>query len=200
MNRAVFKIKNMRRVEIIADFLIKFNLLAVPMYLILYADVTFYPLQLFLTDIVYWTVSSMGYPVSRNGIAITLLPPASPFEQTSIETIVMSFDCTAWKTMYAFAALVVASPVVGNKKKLKFILFGGALLFAINIIRLVTTVAAAYSFGFQYLEVMHTFLWREGLIFALLALWFLWLRKQKNNISQSQTILRTLYSLIRKKR
>ena len=72
-------------------------------------------------------------------------------------------------------------------------LIGSATLFAINIVRLVTTVLAAYSLGFGALDVMHTVLWREGLIIAVLALWFFWLRNQKHNISKSQTILRALY-------
>jgi len=67
-------------------------------------------------------------------------------------------------------------------------------------VRLITTLIAAYTLGFEYLEIMHTLLWREGLILALIALWLIWLRKQKNNISQSQTIFRALYSLSRSKK
>jgi|GEM_PF-1536820 len=195
------KIKNMRKFEMLADFLIKFNLLAIPMYVALFVGINFYPLQMFLTDVVYGTFKSEGYWISRSGITLMLFaPPASsdlsnPPGPPLVETIVMGFDCTAWKTMYAFAALVIATPVAGMRKKLKFILLGSVGLFLINIVRLVTTIKTAYTMGFQYLDITHTFLWREGLIVALLAIWFFWLRNQKNNISQGQTILRRVYPL-----
>ena len=194
------KIKDTRKFELIADFLIKFNLLAIPMYAIMFADITFYPLQLFLTEIVYKVIESAGYWIAKSGITIILFAPVEPPGPPLAQQITMGFDCTAWKTIYTFAALVIATPVAGMWKKLRFIIIGSVALFAINVVRLITTLIAAYTLGFEYLEIMHTLLWREGLILALIALWLIWLRKQKNNISQSQTIFRALYSLSRSKK
>lgn len=199
-SKSQLKIKNIRRFEILGDFLIKFNLLAIPMYAVMFAGITFYPLQLFLTDVVYSIVKAGGYWIARSDIMIMLFAPVDPPGPPLVETVVMGFDCTAWKTMYALMALVIAAPVAGRQRKVKFILVGIAAIFVLNIIRLVTTITTAYAAGFQYLEIMHTLLWREGLIIALLAIWFVWLKNQKNNISQSQTILRTLYSLTRKEK
>ena len=188
-----FEIKNIRKYELLADFLLKLNLLAIPMYLAMFSGISYYPVQKFLTDVVYGTFESGGYWIERNGLMIMLFEPTEPPGPPVVQTIMMGFDCTAWKTMYAFAALVIASPVPDRRKRIKFMLIGSATLFAINIVRLVTTVLAAYSLGFGALDVMHTVLWREGLIIAVLALWFFWLRNQKHNISKSQTILRALY-------
>lgn len=192
-----FEIKNLKKYELVIDFLIKLNLLAIPMYLALYAGISYYPAQKFLTDIIYGTFKSNGYWIDRNDLTIMLFAPAEPPGPPLVQTIWMGFDCTAWKTMYAFAALVIASPVPDRRKKFKFILIGGVALFALNIVRLITTISAAYSLGFEALEIIHTVLWREGLIIALLALWFVWLSNQKNNISKSQTILRALYCKIK---
>jgi exosortase/archaeosortase family protein len=183
-----------KKAEMVLDFLIKFNILAIPMYIILFSGFSHYPTQRLLTDIVYTSLKGMGYWVERSGITILLFQPSDPPGPPHVESVVMGFDCTAWKTMYAFACLVIASPVAGRWKKIRFILVGGALLFAINIVRITSTIMVAYGAGFQYLDVVHTVLWREGLILALLALWFLWLRNQKNNISKSQTILRVVYA------
>jgi exosortase/archaeosortase family protein len=185
-----------KRVELILDFLIKFNLLAIPMYIALFAGINHYPSQMFLTDIVHGVFKSAGYWIERSGIIIVLFAPTDPPGPPLAEIVTMGFDCTAWKTMYAFAALVVASPVSGRRKKMRFILIGGVALFALNIVRLITTLWVGYAFGFGSLDIVHTVLWREGLIIALLALWFLWLRNQKNNISKSQTIFRALYNKI----
>jgi hypothetical protein len=40
----------------------------------------------------------------------------------------------------------------------------------------------ALKFGWQYLDVVHNFLWREGLILAVVLIWYIWLRKEKYNI------------------
>lgn len=191
--RPRFEIKDTQKLELVADFLIKFNLLAIPMYLILIHGFQFYPMQSVLTDVVYTTFKSSGYWIERSDLKLMLFAPAEPPGPPRVETLVMGFDCTAWKTMYAFAALVIASPVAGKRKKLNFIILGSLLLFGLNIVRLITTVFAAYTIGFESLNFMHTILWREGLIIALIALWFMWLKNQKNNISKSQTILRALY-------
>lgn len=189
-----FEIKDTRKLELVADFLIKFNLLAIPMYLILFYGIEFRPAQNILTDVVYTTFKSSGYWIERSDLKLMLIAPAEPPGPPRVETLVMGFDCTAWKTMYAFAALVIASPVAGKRNKLNFIIFGSILLFGLNILRLITTVLAAYTLGFESLNFMHTVFWREGLIMALIVLWFVWLKNQKNNISKSQTILRALYS------
>lgn len=178
--------RGVEKIEMLADFLIKFNLLAIPMYIVLFLGIELYPLQIALTDLVHGIITALGYEAVKNGIMLTFVNP--PFAAT----IVMGIDCTAWKSMYALAALMLASPVVNDKKKLKYILLGVLFVFVLNIVRLVTTVLIGYQFGMGYLDIVHTLLWREGMIFAVIAIWLLWIKKQKVIFRKKQTILRKL--------
>lgn len=188
MPRKKFKLrkKSVERIELLADFLIKFNLLAIPMYVLLFSGAEFYPMQLLLTDLVHWIITALGYEAVKNGIMLTLV--STPM----IVTVMMGVDCTAWKSMYALAALMVASPVANDKKKVKYILLGVSFLFVLNIVRLATTVLVGYRLGMWYLDIMHTVLWREGMILAVVAFWLLWIKEQKVIFRKKQTILRKM--------
>jgi exosortase/archaeosortase family protein len=97
----------------------------------------------------------------------------------SIVNAEMTFDCTGWKSMYALFALVIATPGAALNKKLKFLLVGLPTIFAVNLLRIATTIAFVVSFGIAYLDVVHSILWQEGLIIAVVAVWYLWLRGLK---------------------
>lgn len=178
--------RNIEKIEMMADFLIKFNLLAIPMYVILLTGIEFYPLQIALTELVHGIITALGYEAVKNGIVLTFV------NQPFIATVVMGVDCIAWKSMYALAALMLASPVANDRKKLRYIVLGILFVFVLNIARLVTTVLIGYQFGMGYLDIVHTVLWREGMIFAVIAIWLLWIKKQKVIFRKKQTILRKL--------
>lgn len=162
-------------------FLLKFNLLALPLYALMYSNFSLPQLQFFLTDVLYSLLKALGYEIAKDGFMLGLL------SGSTIATIKIDMDCTGWKSMYALAALIIATPAiatpatgssaVGGYKKLKFLALGLASLFLINIARLLTTIAFVYHFGLQHLDLVHTMLWREGLILAVAAIWYLWLRK-----------------------
>lgn len=181
----------MERIELIVDFLIKFNLLALPMYIVMLSGTKFYPLQLMLTNVVHAIVTSLGYEVVKDGITLTLV------SMPAVVNVIIGMDCTAWKSMYALVALMIASPVPNDRNKLKHILLGVAAVFVINIVRLVTTVLAGYRFGMRYLDIVHTLLWQEGMIFAVVLIWMLWLKREKEKqkvlFRKEQTILRRLF-------
>lgn len=154
-------------------FFIKFNLLVIPLYVLLYVDFSLPQLQIFLTNVLAATLNAMKYNVTAQGYFLNLLVNGK------MMTIDISMDCTGWKSMCALAALVIATPSKLNKKG-KFLLISLPFLFFLNFIRILTTIIASLNLGFQYMEVIHTFLWREGLIFAVVAIWYLWLRKIYN--------------------
>ena len=172
------------------EFLIKFNLLAIPMYLILFYGANFYPLQTFTTNISYTVFRTLGYSVETDWVTLSFT------EDGFMANIVIDMDCTAWKSMYALAALMLASPVKNDRKKLKHVGLGIVVLFMLNITRIVSTVVFANTFGLQYMEIVHTVLWREGMIFAVVLIWYAWLKqqskKQKIILNKNQTILRKL--------
>jgi len=185
-----FAVKHRGKIEMLLEFLIKLNVIAIPMYLILFSGANFYPLQTLTTDISYTVFRTLGYSVQKDWVTLA-------FDSENIAAdIMIDMDCTAWKSMYALAALILASPVKNDRKKLKHIGLGVAALFMLNITRIVSTVVFANTFGLQYMEIVHTVLWREGMIFAVVLIWYAWLKqqtkKQKIILNKNQTILRKL--------
>lgn len=170
---------NLQKLKLIFWFLIKFNLLGIPMYLIMLLNLSFTPLQLFLTDVTYKTLNFLGYQGELvdhplcNVKAIRL----------STGSICITWDSTGWKSLYVLAALAIATPIVSYRKKIKFLSIGLPLIFLINFLRVITTIVISLKFGFQYFELLHTILWREGLILAVIAIWVIWLLKEKHNIT-----------------
>ena len=168
------------KLKIVAWFLIKFNLLAIPLYLILYFGIYYSPLQSFLTAISRPAIELFGYKTTLveqdfcNVHAIS----GPEFEKP----ICISWDSTGWKSMYTLAALAIATPFIAWGKKLKFLCIGIPAVFALNYLRIVSTIIIALKCGFQYFNVVHTVLWREGLILVIVAIWYIWLRKVKYNI------------------
>ena len=165
-----FVAKNRRKLLMLVEFIVKFNLLAIPMYAIILSGMQLQPLQDATTSAVYAIFRFLGYAAERSGTTIAFGAPL-------YTNIVIDTDCAAWKSMYAFAALIVATPfALGWEKRLKLILLGVAALFVLNVVRIVSTVAVAVSFGIGWLDVVHTVLWREGMILAVVLFWFLAVR------------------------
>lgn len=164
---SVVKTVDKNRLKKIALFLVKFNLLATPMYLMLYFNISFYPLQRFLTLILEKTLNVIGYITVSDGNIMLIEGFPVPVD--------ISWDCTGWKSMWALAALVLATPQQLRCRKVKFLLVFLPVLFLLNFARILTTILLSFEFGFQYLDIIHTFLWREGLIIAVIASWYLWL-------------------------
>ena len=149
-------------------FLIKFNILLIPFYAIIYFDVSFYPLQIAFTDFMASILKSMGYQVSTSEFFLFLGESQYPID--------MSRDCLGWKSMYSLFALVFATHGL-IKDKLKFLVVWIPVLFIVNIFRVLITMLVGLNYGFQYLEFIHTFLWQGVMIIALLLVWYVWLRK-----------------------
>jgi len=168
------------RLKTVAWFLIKFNLLAIPMYLILHFGIYYSPLQSFLTSILRPAIELFGYETTlvEQDFCNVQAISGPKFEKP----ICISWDSTGWKSMYALAALAIATPFVRWKKKLKFLSIGIPAVFLLNYIRIVSTILIAIKFGFQYFDIVHTLLWREGLILIIVAIWYVWLRRIKYNI------------------
>ncbi|MCX6820571.1 MAG: archaeosortase/exosortase family protein, partial [Candidatus Aenigmarchaeota archaeon] len=139
-----------RKLLMLVRFVVIFNLLAIPMYAILASGTQLPALQEATTDVVFAIFRALGYTAERSGFTIVFTAPLQA-------GIVIDTDCTGWKSMYAFAALVIATPfAIGWKRRSMIVALGVAALFALNIVRIVSTVAAAAAFGIGTLEVVHT--------------------------------------------
>ena len=158
-------------------FLIKLNILVIPLYLLMAINFSIPQFQIVLAKLIGGSLNSLGHSAVAEGYYIGV---SSGY---SLATFEINMDCTGWKSMYALAALTVATPSK-QKKKLKFLVIVLPLIFVINYFRILTTIVLAFQYGFQYLDIVHTFLWREGLIFAVLAIWYIWLKKINYNIRE----------------
>jgi len=164
-----------KQLKTVAWFLIKFNLLAIPMYLILYFNVSMQPLQLFFAQALANGLNSLGYKTYFIESPISTIPLIS-ISGTNAQPIYVSTDSTGWKSLYALTALVLATPNKKTKKRVKFLAIALPSIFIINYLRMLTTILICLRFGFKYFDFVHGFLWSWGLISAILVLWFMWLK------------------------
>lgn len=171
--RRMFRKKNLKTV---LSFLIVFNLLSIPIYLVIITDYSFQPLQGMVASITTALLEVQGYSIVQNGQFMVVAAG------NGIYRVEVSWDSTGWKSVYALFALVMATPVSTLWKKLRFLAIGLPAIFALNIARIVTTMLIAITLGFQYFDIVHTVLWREGLIIAVVLVWYIWLKKEKYNI------------------
>ncbi|MHA1743340.1 MAG: archaeosortase/exosortase family protein [Candidatus Heimdallarchaeota archaeon] len=176
------KKKLRKKLWTVALFLLKFNLLAIPMYLVLWWNLSYPALQNFLTVLTYKTLVFLGYDASLVKTQTSIVPLISFSEE--LPKIGISWDSTGWKSLYALTALTIATPFTTLKKKGKFLAVALPFLFLLNFFRILTTILIAVNYGFQYFDVVHTLLWREGLIFAVVAIWGLWLREIKYKVKK----------------
>jgi len=154
----------------VAKFLLVFNLLAIPMYIILESDATFPLLQEFLARITASALQMQKISAAANGSFITIVDA-----DNTLHNIQISFDSTGWKSLYALAALVIATPLPDLKRKLHFLAVSLPAVFFLNFLRIWSTLWYSSVYGWQNFDVIHTLLWREGLIAVVLLFWFFWL-------------------------
>ena len=170
--------KLFHRLKDLLVFLVVFNLLAIPLYIALYTNFSFRPLQELNARLLYGTLNLFGYhPTLQDGMVTVA-------SNGGYQNIEISWDSTGWKSMYALTALIIATPVSRFSRKIKFIIGGVIVIFVLNYLRISTTILASIIFSFNVFDVIHTVLWREGLILSVVALWFIWLRREKYKIGK----------------
>lgn len=165
-----------KRLVSVLIFLVTLNLLAIPLYIALYADFSFEPLQELNAKMVSGTLKLFGYNVYVDGHTVNLVSGDTP------EKIGISWDSTGWKSMYAIASLIIATPISRISRRIKSATIGIAIIFFVNYLRILTTIMISANFGFRLFDIIHTVLWREGLILVVVAVWFIWMRMEKYNI------------------
>jgi len=157
-------------------FLVTFNLLAIPLYIALYTNFSFEPLKELNARMVSATLKFFGYNSYSDGSTVDLV------SNGLLQKIDISWDSTGWKSMYALAALILATPISKISRKIKFAVIGVAIIFFINYLRISSTILISASFGFNLFDIIHTVLWREGLILAVVGVWLVWMRMEKYKI------------------
>lgn len=164
------------RLASVLIFLVTFNLLAVPLYIVIYANLSFGPLKELNAKMVSATLNFFGYDSYSDGSTVNLVSDGI------LQEIDISWDSTGWKSMYAIAALILATPISKISRKIKFAAIGVAVIFFINYLRISSTILISANFGFNLFDIIHTVLWREGLILAVVGVWLAWVRMEKYKI------------------
>jgi exosortase/archaeosortase family protein len=164
-NRESKRTKESRRVLI---FLAKFNIFAIPLYAILLSGFQLVQLMQLTTHLAFAFLRLTGINAELHGDIISV-----PVSNGNFGAYV-SWDSTGWKSMLALLALIFATDFPSRKKLVGLMLLPAVYL--INILRIwfmffIVTVNVAY-FEFAHLTV-----WSWGLIFSILALWVLWMKK-----------------------
>jgi len=154
-------------------FLVKLNLLAIPLYILIFLNFSCQPLQNFVAFLSYKLLRMLGVQVGLNQSLLTVI---YGFRLIAIQ---ISMDCIGWKSLYALAALVIATPAVKFKKKLRFLILGLPLLFLLNIARIAMTIYLSLALEPSSFSFVHDILWQWGLIFAVLGVWAVWLKCEK---------------------
>lgn len=148
-------------------FLLLFNLFAVPLYLFMAFNISIYPMQIFTARVVHSSLLIAGASPEIDGIDITIPSPDGDF------TGAINWDCTGWKSILAFMALVFATEEVMRKKiySLAFL----PLIYAVNISRVTYIFLFVSSSGLSGYETLHNFLFGFFMIAVILTFWMAWL-------------------------
>jgi len=150
-----------------ARFVIIFNLLALPMYLMILFDIQvsqFVSLTEYLARSLL-SATGMEFQVVNNLIIL-------PIENGTWAAFI-NWDCTGWKSLYALFALIVASPFSPRKKAFGLLLLPA--LYAVNILRIWFMFYVA-SVNIEMFPFVHAVVWSWGLVAAVLLLWVFWMK------------------------
>jgi exosortase/archaeosortase family protein len=97
--------------------------------------------------------------------------------ETAGVTVKLVPACSAWLGMAAITALILGFPGSDKRRKLYGLVLALAGIYAVNILRLSSTIALTNWFGPGVFEMLHVFLWREAMLVFALLVWAAWLKK-----------------------
>ncbi len=149
-------------------FLLKLNLFAIPLYAIILSGARSELLMQVTTAIAFSMLRITGVDAGLDNGVISVPVSGGSFGGY------VSWDSTGWKSMLALFALVFATDF-GIRKKLLGLTLIPALFF-INALRVWFMFYIA-TINVAYFEIAHITIWSWGMIFAVLGLWILWMKK-----------------------
>ena len=152
----------------ILKFLIRFNLFAIPLYLIIISGFQLGFLKDLTTDLSLVLMKITGMDASLSGNLISI-----PVENGSFAAII-DWDCTGWKSMLALFALIFATDF-SLRKKLYGLVFI-PIVYMVNLLRIWFMFYFVSGFGLLYYDIVHAIVWSWGLIFVILVFWVIWMR------------------------
>jgi len=157
-------------------FLIKLTLLSLPLYAIIFFRVNFDFLQGFIVFHFVSFLNFIGISSMQNGFSIML----------NDSTIVINKDCTGWKSILFFIALIIATNMHW-KKKIANIFLGVFSIFSVNMLRIfiMLLIDLTHPGVFTFL---HDLLWQFSMIATVIIIWLMLWGFSKNLLEQAQNI------------
>ena len=152
----------------VLKFFIKFNLFAIPLYVILYEGWTLPELQKAIADFTMYALTSLGLNPTLDGLIISI--PVRNGDWAAV----INWDCTGWKSMLAFFALVMATDYPNKRKMLGLLLL--PVIFAVNLARIIFMFLWVHWFDLANYQLVHSVVWSWGLILTILTLWLIWMK------------------------
>ncbi len=156
--------KKQKKLYTAFKFFLKLTILSIPLYIFLNLDLQFLWLRKLNASIVGEILVLLGIEAETYLNWVT----------TESLTLDVSRDSTAWKSMLAVMALVLATEKPFDYR-LKGVVIGVLSVFIVNLLRISSMVFLVEVFQIGY-EFIHTFLWRWGLTFYILIFWVTWLK------------------------
>lgn len=153
-------------------FLVKLNVLAVPLYLAVSLNLTWPPFQELWSAALGQSLRSLGYDTVIFGHTLAVKNGHFLYQ------IDLSWDSTGWKSLYAMSALVIAS---GGSliQKSRFLAFALPLVAFVNLLRIVTTSLVYLNYGLPAFELVHSALWSVFMVISVVLIWYLLFLKGK---------------------
>lgn len=144
-------------------FFVLLNAFAIPLYTIIILNLEFQPLKAATTDISFVLVKAIGVPATISGNLITI-----PVENGSWAGYI-DWDCTGWKSMLLFFALVFATDMT-LKRKIKCMIFM-PVIYMVNILRITFMFWYVSAHGIENYPLIHATIWSWGMLLAVLGFW-----------------------------
>lgn len=150
-------------------FIVRFNLYAIPLYMILLTGFHIPAFENAIAGAVSEMLKASDIPATLNENEIRV-----PMEDRFFNGII-DWDCTGWKSMLAFAALVLATDSSRRKKMKGMLLI--PLIVVINLIRVWFMFYYVSTWGLAGFDFVHFWIWSAGMIATVLVLWIVWMKK-----------------------
>ncbi len=184
--------KNVRKLLIYYEFILRCFIILSLLFIVDILHIYPIKIQEIIANQVSFLLNLMNVPHSCKSFHIFMEVGNSMYD------LAIDRDCIGWKSCLLFFALMLAVPSIPWKKRVLGIVIFFPTLYLINLLRLATTFYLGYIYGAEVLDVVHEYLWREGLAFFVFLSWILWLKciVRKAKISYRATIL---YKIFKKK-
>jgi len=161
-----------KKLLMFVKFIVLLNVFAIPLYAILLSGAQLHELTSFTSDVAYAMVEATGLEPQMVGELITI-----PIENGRWAASV-DWDCTAWKSMLAFFALVMSTGIAAglSRKKMLIGMVFIPIIYVVNLIRIWFMFVFVKTYDLAYFDIVHTLVWSWGLIILILIFWILWMK------------------------